>query len=143
MSQAYKNKNAIMEKSYYSTWESREIILSDLVTSMKRLNIQTLITKSEMILAIDEALINAMEHGNKWSDNRMIHMSVECKNESFCVTIQDEGNGFNSRLARENLFIESLSQRRRGIGIIHAICIPYWNETGNCITLKFNLRKNS
>jgi serine/threonine-protein kinase RsbW len=72
-------------------------------------------------MAIRECMVNAVVHGNGYSKNKRVHLSVERSNEALVVVIGDEGAGFDlsslpDPLAPENL----LRQSGRGIMLIKA-----------------------
>lgn len=46
-------------------------------------------------LACDEALVNALGHGNRWDDVKHIHIAYACLPEGFYIAIEDEGTGFS------------------------------------------------
>ncbi len=45
--------------------------------------------------ALSEALLNAVEHGNKWAEEKQIHIHARCLNDYFIISLHDEGDGFN------------------------------------------------
>lgn len=72
-------------------------------------------------IAMREAMVNAVVHGNKYSGVKKVRMKVWQGSESLKVVVTDEGSGFEiSRvpdpLAQENLLKES----GRGILLIQA-----------------------
>jgi len=89
----------------------------------------------EIQLVLNEAISNAMEHGNNWDINKMVTTSVEKCFKGFCVKIHDDGDGFsylNLPIKRDNYHL-----RGRGINIIQYYCECNWNEKGNEITVLF------
>ena len=48
-----------------------------------------------IVTAVSEAFINAVEHGNKSSSDKSINVSFEVKSDGFSFCITDEGDGFN------------------------------------------------
>jgi serine/threonine-protein kinase RsbW len=72
-------------------------------------------------MAIRECMVNAVVHGNRYSQNKKVHLEIDRSNESLIVTIGDEGAGFDMNslpdpLAPENL----LRQSGRGLLLIRA-----------------------
>jgi serine/threonine-protein kinase RsbW len=72
-------------------------------------------------MAVREGMVNAVVHGNRYSDGKKVHLSVTQGPEQFRVTIADEGEGFDFEnlpdpLAPENLMATS----GRGIFLIRS-----------------------
>ena len=72
-------------------------------------------------MAVRECMVNAVVHGNHYSQNKPVHFEMESSKESLTITIGDEGEGFDfsslpDPLAPENL----LRQSGRGILLIRA-----------------------
>lgn len=50
---------------------------------------------SNIFVALDEAIANAIKHGNKYDANKRIHIVAEITAQEACFTITDEGEGFD------------------------------------------------
>lgn len=50
---------------------------------------------NNLLLAVNEAISNAMLHGNKASVDKKVSLKVEMEDTSLKVYIKDEGKGFN------------------------------------------------
>lgn len=48
-----------------------------------------------VLIAVTEAVNNAIIHGNKNKDNAKIYLKTSESDSSFCFIIEDEGNGFD------------------------------------------------
>jgi serine/threonine-protein kinase RsbW len=75
----------------------------------------------EITMAVREATINAVLHGNAYDPNKKVEVTFEHKPGAIEVTVRDQGKGFNvdnvpNPLAPENL----LKQSGRGIFLIRA-----------------------
>lgn len=73
-------------------------------------------------IAVSEALLNAIVHGNKENPIKKVHVSVEYNDSKMVISIKDEGTGFNidslpDPTKGENLFKE----HGRGIFIIKSL----------------------
>jgi serine/threonine-protein kinase RsbW len=49
---------------------------------------------SEVLIALDEAIVNAIKHGNKCDPRKAVHIVAEFTSEGVRFTITDEGIGF-------------------------------------------------
>jgi serine/threonine-protein kinase RsbW len=72
-------------------------------------------------MAVREAMINAVMHGNGYSPDKRVNLSFEQAGGNLVITIRDEGGGLNpddipDPLAPENL----MKQSGRGIFLIRA-----------------------
>ncbi len=72
-------------------------------------------------MAVREAMVNAVVHGNRYNLNKKVHLSVAKETDRLSVRITDEGDGFERTglpdpLAEENL----LRQSGRGLLLIQA-----------------------
>ncbi len=92
-------------------------------------------------LAADEALTNAMEHGNRWNPEKKVHVKVILKDRQLSISIEDEGAGFDADAIRNNR-IKKDSRRGRGIRLIQEFCTARWNDRGNHIELDFELESD-
>lgn len=86
-------------------------------------------------LMMEEALINAMEHGNRWDSKKTINISLKLDDAALFIIIADEGEGFCQLALTGN----SENSEKQGIRIIRKFCNAYWNDKGNAIYLKLAL----
>jgi len=88
-------------------------------------------------LAFDEAIINAIRHGNRFDPNKTVGVEVQCNCESIRIRIADQGNGFDPAAVPDPRSDELLEiPGGRGVLLIHELmsCVEY-NERGNEITM--------
>lgn len=93
-------------------------------------------------LGLDEAMINAIKHGNKYSGE--IKVSYSDFGEYVRVKIEDSGEGFNPSSVPDPVAIENLEKPSgRGIMLMKAYAqrVEY-NSKGNCVTLDFYRKPN-
>lgn len=130
-------KIVLLNERFGSSLDERVRVLSLVNTILKDNGIIPKISAIELALIVDEAVTNAMEHGNNWDSQKSIHLSIWTKNKNVHVSIEDEGKGFDfknhqSEFAKGN----KLSHRGRGISLIKKFCIPSWHKSGRQIDLK-------
>ncbi len=75
-----------------------------------------------ILVATTEAVINAIQHGNKNDLNKKVFLSVEAFDKKIIVVVQDEGAGFDpSNLEDPRTPENLLKERGRGIFIIRQL----------------------
>ncbi len=77
--------------------------------------------QAQIGMAVRECMVNAVVHGNGYSNKKKVHLDIERFKEGLAVTVGDEGEGFDvssvpDPLAPENL----LRQSGRGLLLIRA-----------------------
>jgi len=93
--------------------------------------------QSNLFVALDEAFVNAVKHGNKFDAHKLVRISADISNAEAKFTIEDEGEGFDVNsipdpLDPENLFKPS----GRGVLFIYNIMDEVaYNERGNRLTM--------
>jgi serine/threonine-protein kinase RsbW len=76
---------------------------------------------SKLGIAVREAMVNAVAHGNRYSAHKKVHLIVAAGPDRLKIRIEDQGDGFDlgsvpDPLAQENL----LRQSGRGLLLIRA-----------------------
>lgn len=132
----------ILAREYPSSLESRKVILSSLMAAIVSNKIVMMLSHDELKLVFDEAITNAMEHGNHWDSNKKIHVELRHDKEFLHLRVRDEGVGFNY-LQPQSEYISGnkLSKRGRGISLIRRFCSPVWEDAGRIIDLPIRIGK--
>jgi serine/threonine-protein kinase RsbW len=89
-------------------------------------------------LALEEALVNAIKHGNRLDPNKHVRISCWIDRDRVEIRIEDEGRGFQPEDIPDPTAEENLEKPSgRGIMLMRAFMdsIEY-NDRGNCVTLK-------
>ncbi len=93
--------------------------------------------QSNLFVALDEAFVNAVKHGNKFDEKKLVRITTELSKQEARFTIEDEGEGFDVQnipdpLDPENLFKAS----GRGVLFIYNIMDEVkYNDRGNRLTM--------
>ncbi len=93
--------------------------------------------KSNLFVALDEAFVNAVKHGNKYDVKKLVRITAEVSKQEARFTIEDEGDGFDVQNIPDprdpiNLFKSS----GRGVLFIYNIMDEVkYNERGNRLTM--------
>lgn len=130
----------IFTVSFPSLKDSRKGIVNAVIEKIQDRGLSTRLSRDELYLIIDEAVTNAMEHGNKWDPEKMVFISVSKNSRHLKISVSDEGKGFAcGQCENSSTDTGPLTLRGRGIKIIRQFCSPRWNDRGNCIELIIDL----
>jgi serine/threonine-protein kinase RsbW len=131
-----------LKELYSATFPSSKVkrkkIIDTIINKISGTPISLKIKNHELYLVIDEAVSNAMEHGNRWDTRKNITAKISIDNSNLIVSIEDEGSGFDpDSIIKKN---ESTMPGGRGIQIIKHFCNMKWNNKGNVADLIFKLQ---
>ncbi|HZH34806.1 MAG TPA: ATP-binding protein [Pyrinomonadaceae bacterium] len=93
--------------------------------------------KSNVFVALDEAFVNAVKHGNRFNHEKLVRITAEVSAKEARFTVEDEGEGFDvssipDPLDPANLFKTS----GRGVFLMYNIMDEVrYNERGNRLEL--------
>jgi serine/threonine-protein kinase RsbW len=72
-------------------------------------------------LALEEALINAIKHGNRLDPKKKVHIEIKINPQQLEITIEDEGPGFARQAVPDPTAIENIDKcSGRGILLMEA-----------------------
>ena len=88
-------------------------------------------------LALEEALVNAVKHGNRSDASKIVRVHYQICEEQFLIEIRDEGAGFDPDGVPDPLSPANLERPGgRGVFLIrHYMSWVQYNEVGNAVTL--------
>lgn len=100
--------------------------------------------QSNLFIALDEAFVNAVKHGNKFDANKLVRITADVSPEEAKFTIEDEGEGFDVKAIPDPLDPENLFKTSgRGVLFIYNIMDEViYNERGNRLTMVKKSEKN-
>lgn len=128
----------IFEREYPTGIKLKKAIISAIAREIHAIKMPITVSEPELQLLLDEALVNAMEHGNKWDPRKKIKIKIITQCSSIQIEIKDEGQGFNyKRRIRELKNSPPLRERGRGLQMIRGLCQTEWIAKDN--TLKLNI----
>jgi serine/threonine-protein kinase RsbW len=93
-------------------------------------------------LALEEALVNAIKHGNQSDPAKKVRISYRLLADRFEVAISDEGTGFNPEDVPDPTAAENL-ERPCGRGLMlmrHYMSEVRYNDRGNAVTMSKRFR---
>jgi serine/threonine-protein kinase RsbW len=88
-------------------------------------------------LALEEALVNAIKHGNGFDRNKKVRISYGVCPERFDILISDEGCGFDPTDVPDPTAFENL-ERPCGRGLMlmrHYMSVVNYNASGNAVVM--------
>jgi serine/threonine-protein kinase RsbW len=93
--------------------------------------------QSNLFVALDEAFVNAVKHGNKFDAQKLVRITAEVSKQEAKFTIEDEGEGFDVRSIPDPLDPENLFKTSgRGVLFIYNIMDEVkYNDRGNRLTM--------
>lgn len=88
-------------------------------------------------MAIEEAVVNAIEHGNKKAPDKKVRLVFDVTPEKAVMTISDEGAGFDHRNVADPTTEELVDKPRgRGVMLMRELMDEVkFNEVGNSVTM--------
>jgi serine/threonine-protein kinase RsbW len=95
-------------------------------------------------LALEEALVNAIKHGNQMDRSKRVFISYRFLADRFEVQITDEGAGFDPNDVPDPTAVENL-ERPCGRGLMlmrHYMNDVVYNERGNSVAMAKVFRNN-
>jgi serine/threonine-protein kinase RsbW len=93
-------------------------------------------------LALEEALINAIKHGNQMDRAKKVRVHYRVTAAFFEVQVADEGAGFDPSDVPDPTAVENL-ERPCGRGLMlmrHYMTDVVYNQAGNCVAMSKVLR---
>ena len=93
--------------------------------------------QSNLFVALDEAFVNAVKHGNKFDATKLVRIIAEVSRAEARFTIEDEGEGFDVNTIPDPLDPSNLFKTSgRGVLFIYNIMDEVqYNERGNRLTM--------
>ncbi len=107
-------------------------ILDYLMKRVEKVGVVNL-ENSNLFIALDEAFVNAVKHGNQFDVKKNVRITAEVSPKEARFTIEDEGEGFDVNSIPDPLDPENLFKTSgRGVLLIHNIMDEVrYNERGN------------
>ena len=95
-------------------------------------------------LALEEALVNAIKHGNQYDRNKKVQIAYEVQPDRFIIRITDEGPGFDPADVPDPTAVENL-ERPCGRGLMlmrHYMTEVAFLGRGNSVAMTKVFRSN-
>jgi serine/threonine-protein kinase RsbW len=91
-------------------------------------------------LALEEAMVNAIKHGNQYDRDKKVTIAYGFGAEQFLIQITDEGEGFDPRDVPDPTLVEYVDRPcGRGLMLMrYYMCDVQYNERGNSVRMVKN-----
>lgn len=131
-----KNLHEKIEFELPSAISTMHCVLDYLIKRVEKLGIINP-EQSNLFIALDEAFVNAVKHGNKFDSNKLVKISAEVSTKEARFTVEDEGDGFDVNAIPDPLDPQNLFKTSgRGVLFIYNIMDEVkYNERGNRLTM--------
>ena len=89
-------------------------------------------------LALEEALVNAIKHGNRMDPQKSVRIGCSISRERIRIEIEDEGDGFSPEDVPDPTAPENLEKPcGRGLMLMRSfMTVIRYNGVGNCVTME-------
>ena len=93
-----------------------------------------------ILLALTEAVDNAIVHGNKSDLHKKVHISCHYEPHDLIFSVSDEGQGFDFEHISDPTVLENPAEEGRGLFIMkHLADKVEFKNKGNTVLLSFHL----
>ncbi len=97
-----------------------------------------------IVMAVEEALINAIKHGNQLDPSKFVRVSIRLEATTFEVEISDDGPGFDPGDVPDPTEVENL-ERPCGRGLLmmrHYMSVVRYSKTGNSVFMQRSVTRS-
>ena len=125
-----------IEFEFPSALSLMHVVLEYLMKRVEKLGVVKS-EQSNLFVALDEAFVNAVKHGNKFDSTKLVRIAAEVSPAEARFTIEDEGEGFDVNSIPDPLDPANLFKTSgRGVLFIYNIMDEVkYNERGNRLTM--------
>ena len=97
-----------------------------------------------ILIALTEAVNNAIVHGNKLDKAKSVNLSLEASNKEVCFIVKDEGKGFDQTKVPDPTLPENLNKLSgRGVFLMNSLADEVsFDENGTSVKLTFCISTN-
>ncbi|MGP8216827.1 MAG: ATP-binding protein [Bacteroidia bacterium] len=97
-----------------------------------------------ILVAVTEAVNNAIYHGNKAHPQKKIHVTFSSSHKAISFTVRDEGDGFDFKNLPDPTDPKNIEKPTgRGVFLMHRLADNVkFSEKGRCVSLSFDIIAN-
>ncbi len=132
-------KSKSMKIIFPSTFANIDLTVKHSIQFLKDLKISCDLFKINLLLR--EGLSNAVRHGNKMDEHKIVNYSIKIDHNNIIIEIKDQGDGFIKKTHTDKKQTNSLEDHGRGILIMEGFSsIIKYNKKGNKLTLRLPVK---
>ena len=96
------------------------------------------LVRSTLPLVIDEAVTNAMRHGNQWDETKRVYVRARMRPEGFELVVSDEGEGFRRDSVEDPLAAQNVGREGgRGLFLMEQLMDEVlYEDSGSTVILR-------
>lgn len=95
---------------------------------------------ANILMSVIEAYTNAVEHGNRYDENKNVTILFSVESNGLTFSIQDEGNGFDLKAVPDPTDIKNEGMEGRGLFMINALSDKVeFENNGSILKLEFHI----
>ncbi len=97
-----------------------------------------------ILIAVTEAVNNAIQHGNKNNPDKKIEILFRSKTNQLCFIVKDEGEGFDFNTLPDPTNPENIEKENgRGVFLMKRLADKVeFSDSGKTVSLIFNISEN-
>jgi len=132
--------NTALSKLFYSaefssTFEAMAPVLDGALQALREVGCIAAKDEPATRLCLEEALVNAVRHGNKCDEERKVHLEMLQGEDGCTIRVRDEGEGFSPEAVE---LPETDRLGGRGICLMrHYMEQVRYNKATGCLEMKF------
>jgi len=95
---------------------------------------------ANILMSVIEAYTNAVEHGNRYDENKSVSILFSIESNGLVFSIQDEGNGFDIKSIQDPTDLKNEGTEGRGLFMINSLSdnVEFENN-GSTLKLQFHI----
>lgn len=95
----------------------------------------------DILIAITEAVNNAIIHGNQLDEKKYVRLHTICENKTICFKVSDEGQGFNPNAIPDPTLPENIEKcGGRGVFLMQRLSDKLiFTDNGRTVEIEFHL----
>jgi serine/threonine-protein kinase RsbW len=130
------NAENVLDLDLFSTRDGINLVTDQLTALFCRAGLSEDET-FDLKLAAQEAVVNAVEHGNDCDETKKVHVHCEATGNVITLVVRDEGPGFDPAQVPDPTLPENiLREHGRGLFLMRNLCDEVrFNAKGNEITI--------
>jgi len=126
----------------------KEFIPKVIFEILHELSMNVALTEQDRLdlnLILEEAITNAIQHGNQFDTKQKVQVILECDHDAITIRVKDQGRGFNyQKLPDIEESNEKMTSSGRGIFLIKKIAEDVsFNETGSEVCIRKRIQKKT